>query len=941
MALISVRRVSHSDSFDSDPFDDYFTDTEQDLTKASCFGAGVDLIVHVKSARGLKDIHWFSSLEPKVVGFFSELHTLNESQRAVSSHKAFETKQARGTNPEWHETHTLRWSGEQRLVLKIFEGRLFQKDACLGQACIELGDCVKIEVEDSESEHEIEEAGHPSSTPGDEALLRQDTLGARQSTMKKLYSTPCLRKTVSWSSEQELGPDEYPLYGRSDYAAIEVTLEVKHRCIWCREAPCVCILCSTQREHSPQWIAREEYLKHPNVGEPVELSDEPMGGEAMLERFMTRTRSFLVSPARESSVPAMPSGIISSVAPPKILLDRDVESNEVHDLLRLNWKKIRTKPGWICSEGCWRMQNFSTGGPEFLQQELRVARRQAKLDTRVGCETIRDAFFSCLSGFEVVDDAELEVMQKVCASDARIIDKAAVETLREVLPIIGEMREQLEAWTRRKQPSKKPAQRESGASTGPDNSEDLALSPDLRVMHPSWELWYSDHSMSCPWAVRRKQDVVQMSMGCPSYKDKSGQLWVQMPLERPVRSPQSEGPGFRLSSELIIGSPSYIINEDVQKVKAACESSGAGWNSAMEALCGRHGIAMMRTQKGNYRMSVLGSSDTHWWAFPPDVLERETAFRKSRPATPEDTIIVAQKTLELKDLGTDLVPLHRPAAQKTPEPILKAPRDDIVPVQRHSLAVKPISVARRISEPRLAASQAPGQAIVVIADAKPQSRSRPGATPLNPRTFLKAQSVGPVPGSQASSIASVFKQFDANGDGMIDREELEVLCDHFGFGIGAVDSLLVAADLNGNSKIAYEEFASWICDSGDTLAESFVHLRAVPALAYKLELGEELYVPVSRLQARLLLRSDNSFSYVPRNMARFSDGVQGIYERNGDKVTLIPEYFGASTDQFDPKSFDVVLTSDLLDHRGPRFAGCKAMHLPEAAVFEASWLNPS
>eukprot|EP00929_Paragymnodinium_shiwhaense_P044839 TRINITY_DN22993_c0_g1_i1.p1 TRINITY_DN22993_c0_g1~~TRINITY_DN22993_c0_g1_i1.p1 ORF type:complete len:660 (+),score=227.94 TRINITY_DN22993_c0_g1_i1:55-2034(+) len=72
--------------------------------------------------------------------------------------------------------------------------------------------------------------------------------------------------------------------------------------------------------------------------------------------------------------------------------------------------------------------------------------------------------------------------------------------------------------------------------------------------------------------------------------------------------------------------------------------------------------------------------------------------------------------------------------------------------------------------------------------------------------------------SDADRILAVFKRFDLNGDGVIQRSELGTILraiDPDSWDDGALDSLLDAIDENGDGGVDYEEFVKWISSGGD------------------------------------------------------------------------------------------------------------------------------
>jgi len=66
-------------------------------------------------------------------------------------------------------------------------------------------------------------------------------------------------------------------------------------------------------------------------------------------------------------------------------------------------------------------------------------------------------------------------------------------------------------------------------------------------------------------------------------------------------------------------------------------------------------------------------------------------------------------------------------------------------------------------------------------------------------------------------VAEVFKQFDTDGNGVLDREELEVALkamDGAFFTPDRVNQLMMCADVDGDNKIGFMELLDWIF-SGD------------------------------------------------------------------------------------------------------------------------------
>merc|ERR1719157_33738 len=66
--------------------------------------------------------------------------------------------------------------------------------------------------------------------------------------------------------------------------------------------------------------------------------------------------------------------------------------------------------------------------------------------------------------------------------------------------------------------------------------------------------------------------------------------------------------------------------------------------------------------------------------------------------------------------------------------------------------------------------------------------------------------------SNSGDVISTFRLFDRNGDGTIDREELEMvlkLLDPQMWTDANVEKLLKGADANGDGVVQYEEFIGW------------------------------------------------------------------------------------------------------------------------------------
>eukprot|EP00929_Paragymnodinium_shiwhaense_P038660 TRINITY_DN20404_c4_g1_i1.p1 TRINITY_DN20404_c4_g1~~TRINITY_DN20404_c4_g1_i1.p1 ORF type:complete len:781 (-),score=240.71 TRINITY_DN20404_c4_g1_i1:236-2578(-) len=67
-------------------------------------------------------------------------------------------------------------------------------------------------------------------------------------------------------------------------------------------------------------------------------------------------------------------------------------------------------------------------------------------------------------------------------------------------------------------------------------------------------------------------------------------------------------------------------------------------------------------------------------------------------------------------------------------------------------------------------------------------------------------------------IVALFSQFDANGDGVLEKDELGTILSSLNgdlFTDDAVDKMLEAADINADGKVDLEEFVTWLFSGGD------------------------------------------------------------------------------------------------------------------------------
>ena len=82
-----------------------------------------------------------------------------------------------------------------------------------------------------------------------------------------------------------------------------------------------------------------------------------------------------------------------------------------------------------------------------------------------------------------------------------------------------------------------------------------------------------------------------------------------------------------------------------------------------------------------------------------------------------------------------------------------------------------------------------------------------GADRLHARTGLTELSES----QPRDEVWEIFRRYDVNGSGFIDRSELAHLCEALGMALGE-DELLVAFDVvdaNHSGKISWEEFSAW------------------------------------------------------------------------------------------------------------------------------------
>lgn len=218
-------------------------------------------------------------------------------------------------------------------------------------------------------------------------------------------------------------------------------------------------------------------------------------------------------------------------------------------------------------------------------------------------------------------------------------------------------------------------------------------------------------------------------------------------------------------------------------------------------------------------------------------------------------------------------------------------------------------------------------------EAAPASEAAPAA-----KTAAAAEAVNSA--STAEMILQIFMDADTDGNGTIERDELQkVMKALFGdaWTDEMLDSMFAAADADQDGVVDYDEFVAWLFEDKE-LAKQMLgeELANEPkAKGYKPASAETLYVPASKPKARLVLR-EQAFSYVSNFSARFSEGVQGTYIRDGQAVTLSPTHFGEFSDTGENETLEFTVTVGVEPLDG-KFAGCFSMTLPEEA--ENCWLD--
>jgi len=192
---------------------------------------------------------------------------------------------------------------------------------------------------------------------------------------------------------------------------------------------------------------------------------------------------------------------------------------------------------------------------------------------------------------------------------------------------------------------------------------------------------------------------------------------------------------------------------------------------------------------------------------------------------------------------------------------------------------------------------------------------------------------------EADTIVRLFERCDEDGSGTLESSEFGVLLQSLlpSFSTHKIDTMLAAADKDGNGHIDYEEFTEWLFKDVGRLG--FKKKQEVRSSHYITKEGETLYIPSWNFTARLLMRTDGSFSFVSDYKNRFSDGVQGTVTEvsvgpAGTRARLEAKYFGSRSKPLGDTSYAVVLSKAEV----PRTPGCYSVSLVGAEVM--SWLNP-
>lgn len=192
-------------------------------------------------------------------------------------------------------------------------------------------------------------------------------------------------------------------------------------------------------------------------------------------------------------------------------------------------------------------------------------------------------------------------------------------------------------------------------------------------------------------------------------------------------------------------------------------------------------------------------------------------------------------------------------------------------------------------------------------------------------------------------ILKVFMEADANENGTIEREELKTIMNAISADTWSdeqLDTMFAETDTDEDGSVDYGEWVAWVFEDKELTVQMLgeEYANEVKAKAYKPASGETLYVPESKAKARLLLREDQTFSYVSSFSARFSEGVQGTYSREGQQITVSPTHFGEFSDIGNAEEPSLVFTLTLGDQPlTGKNEGCFSMTVPEDV--ENCWLD--
>lgn len=97
---------------------------------------------------------------------------------------------------------------------------------------------------------------------------------------------------------------------------------------------------------------------------------------------------------------------------------------------------------------------------------------------------------------------------------------------------------------------------------------------------------------------------------------------------------------------------------------------------------------------------------------------------------------------------------------------------------------------------------------------EPESWTRKGEVALIARVLAGAVQREP---SEMAKVAQIFKQFDATGDGLIDKNELKSALQALALTklVASLEQLWPKWDYNGDGFLSYDEFIPWLFSSGN------------------------------------------------------------------------------------------------------------------------------